>query len=322
MSNVSPYPRVMVVGEILCDLFPHDPPATLIDTPYLVPHLGGAPTNVAVQLARLGETPLLLSVVGQDPMGMRVLQHLAREGVDLRFVRRSPTRKTGLTFIQVDSDGERQFFPWRKSAADEEFCEDDLSPDAFQDIHLLHHGTVGLRGPKSRVATQRAVQMARASGALISLDVNLRFGVFEDPAELKTLAIHALAQAHVLKATSEEAQFLFGEGDNQELLERILSAGPKLVMLTHGAAGATIATRQAVVQVDSPQVNVVDATGAGDAFTGVFLTCLIQNQVSPHTVAQISVGQMKEWGRTACSGGAYAVTKVGATSGMTRSIGS
>jgi len=311
----------MVVGEILCDLFPQDPPVTLVDTPCLVPHLGGAPTNVAVQLARLGEAPVLLSVVGQDPMGVRVLRDLTNEGVDLRFVRKSSTRKTGLTFIQVDTDGERQFFPWRNNAADEEFCVDDLPIDCLRDICLLHHGTVGLRGRKSRLATQRAVQIAREAGATISVDVNLRFGVFDDPEELKSLATHAVAHAHVVKATDEEARFLFGDQHAESLIERILSAGPKLVLLTHGAEGATIATHQSMVCVTSPQVKVVDATGAGDAFTGVFLSCLIQNQVSPQSLAQLSVTQMQDWGQKACAGGALAVTEVGATKGMQRTRG-
>jgi sugar/nucleoside kinase (ribokinase family) len=74
--------RVVVFGEVLCDLFAPRAGQPLQQAAALIPHLGGAPANVAVQLARLQVPVALLTAVGSDPLGLRLLDELGVEGVD------------------------------------------------------------------------------------------------------------------------------------------------------------------------------------------------------------------------------------------------
>ena len=310
----------LCLGEVLCDLFAGAPGDNLASCQHLVPQIGGAPANVAVQLGRLGAQVQLLTAVGQDPLSERLVTALREEGVGTQHVRRKIDRRVGLTFIQVDADAERHFYPWREAAADLAYGVDDLPMPALRSAALLHRGTVSLRSSTSRLATQKAVRQARASGALVSVDVNLRTRMFPKLDRLYALARGAVRQADIVKATLEEAQALFGTKPEEILAREILRRGPALVMITSGAAGALMMTRQAEAKVASPQVEPVDATGAGDAFMGAALHGLLGAGVSPQTLGSLTRGDLEELGRMACFAGAQATTQLGATAGMVRSI--
>ncbi|MFZ9886233.1 MAG: carbohydrate kinase family protein [Myxococcota bacterium] len=309
-------PTAFVFGEVLCDLYAAELQAGLAGSRHLVPHLGGAPANVAVQLARLGGRVELLSAVGHDPLSERLLAALAEAGVGTRHVRRKAGHRVGLTLVEVDERAERQFHPWRDGAADQVYGVDDLPRSALATAALLHRGTVSLRSPRSRQATAAAVQDAKTAGAVLTLDVNLRPRMFPSLERLLQRARASLKTAHVVKATVEEARALVGSGEAGELARALLRRGPGLVLLTAGAEGALLATRHREVWVDAPRVKAVDATGAGDAFMGAALMVLLVAKVTPKTVGALEAHDLEALGWAACHAGAKATTKLGATTGM------
>ena len=101
---------VVVFGEALCDLFPDARGMTLSTERALRPLPGGAPSNVTIQVARLGAPVNLVTAVGDDPLGAVVLDALEHEGVDTRAVKRDEERRTGLTLVMLDAAGERTFY--------------------------------------------------------------------------------------------------------------------------------------------------------------------------------------------------------------------
>lgn len=317
--------RVVVCGEVLCDLFSPRAGVPIAEAAHLIPRLGGAPANVAVQLARLGIGAALITGVGADPFGERVRRILATEGVDLRAVRTVPGRRTGATLVEVDADGERRFFGFREASADLAMSVADVDrPDVHRLLRgaaIVHSGTVSLRTDCARDATRFLQQTGRERGALISVDVNLRPGMYPDRALMLERAHGAVAAADVVKATREEAALLLGRRASSRLgrlAEGLLARGPRLVMLTDGDRPMLVATAHRVVERPALSVRVVDATGAGDAFCGAALAALIDAGV---TAAQLSaldddaLAHIIEAGRYA---GAAAVTRIGATTAMVR----
>ena len=313
---------VVVFGEVLVDLFAREAGIALADADVLVPRGGGAPANVAVQLARLGVPVRFVSAVGTDPFGARVLRELEAEGVDVRWVRKRADRRTGVTLVEVDRHAERRFFPFRENSADLSFAPADLDLRALRGAWAVHTGTVSLRMPALRAATRALVQRARAAGALVSLDVNLRFGMFPSRALLLREARAALGRADVVKSTREEAQVLLNAPAalDEELAQRLLKRGPRLVMITADAEGALLATERVSVHVGSPKVRAVDATGAGDALVGAALATLRQLGATREGLAELDAASLREVGRAGCVAGSVTVTALGATTAMPRAL--
>jgi fructokinase len=280
-DNAETAPRVVVAGETLVDFLP-DRPGPLADVESFDRRAGGAPANVAVALARLDEPPTFWSRVGDDAFGDFLVETLREAGLDTGYVERDPTAKTSLAFVGHDSDGERRFSFYRDGTADTRMEPGGLPDAALADVAWVHVGGVTLADEPARSATLDLMRRARDAGAVVSFDPNARPELWTD-ANFAATAGEALELADVVKATPEDLAALGWTGDPTALAERVLDAGPHTALLTLGGAGAV-----AVADADSPfadgptetshggyAVDVVDTTGAGDAFTAGAIAALV-----------------------------------------------
>jgi fructokinase len=314
---------VLVLGEVLCDLFPPKPGISFSSAGELVPLLGGAPANVAVQCARLGVRTALVSAVGADPLGARLVQELAAEGIDASRVAQRKGWRTGVTLVEVDLDGERRFYPLADRRADLSLSPDDVDVAFVRTFAAVHTGTVGLREASPRAAHKKLVEAAHEAGVMVSLDVNLRWGMYRSREDLLRRAKAAIKHAHVVKATADEARALLNataRAGAATLAQRFFDelgqkTNTELVMITLDAGGALLATRTHVVSVAAPAVAVVDATGAGDAFVGAALARLVRMPSRPR---DLDAAQLRDVGTSACAAGSAARTALGATTAMPR----
>lgn len=310
----------VVLGEALCDLLPPAPGVAVQTADTLRPMLGGAPANVAVQLARLGTPAALITAVGTDPLSLRTLHALRAEGVDTAAIIERARGRIGLTLVTVDADGERAFFPWRAGAADQTLTAAEVDTDLVARARCLVRGTVSMRSPAVREATRAAVDAARGAGVPVVLDVNLRRKMFALEEELFALARESVQHADVVKATREEAAALYAapHDTDEALCRRVLDDGARLVLLTFGAEGALAATRHDCVRVDAPSVEVVDATGAGDAFVGAATAALFQQPRRSAELEALTAGDLSALLTFANRAGAAACTALGATTAQLR----
>ena len=321
-------------GEVLCDLFAHRVGEPLATTGAFVPLQGGAPANVAVQLARLGVATTLVTAVGNDPLGARLTASLLADGVDTTCIAVRRERRTGVTLVEVDADGERRFFGFRENSADLSLGRDDVESAVVQRAvaraAIVHTGTVSLRSASARQATTTLQKAARKSGALVSLDVNLRPGMFPSLEALLRLARRAVARVDVVKATRQEAELVLDlqpprgrteralRAHDDALVDGLLSCGPRLALLTLDEAGAVVATRSARARGAAPRGDVVDATGAGDGFVGAVLAELAAAGLERAALDDLDDAALQGLGVVGCRAGSAVVTAVGATTAMVR----
>ncbi|MEX0760252.1 MAG: PfkB family carbohydrate kinase, partial [Tistlia sp.] len=115
-----------------------------------------------------------------------------------------------------------------------------------------------------------AFEQARAAGALISYDTNLRLKLWPLP-RARAIVQATAALADILLPGLEDARLLTGLEEPDAIVDRYLSLGAGMVVLTLGREGALIATPERRQRVPAPQVEALDATGAGDCFDGCFL---------------------------------------------------
>jgi fructokinase len=225
----------------------------------------------------------------------------------------------------VDSDGERRFFGFRENSADLATTVDDVTRPVVRRLvagaAIMHSGTVSLASDTARAATQALQAAARSAGAVISVDVNLRPGMYSSSALLLQRATEAVGAADIVKATVDEAMFLFGSKRRpsaRRQAEALLACGPSLVLLTDGEKPMYAATANAFVELEALPTTMVDATGAGDAFMGAALAELFALGVDSESLATLTPTTLLRVLKAARRAGAAAVTGLGATTKMVR----
>jgi fructokinase len=299
---------VLCLGEALIDFVADEAGVSLIECPGFRKAPGGAPANVAVGLARLGVAAAFLGKVGEDAFGRFLEQTFAGAGVDTRFMRFDPDARTGLAFVSLKADGERDFAFFRNPSADMLYRADEIPDEAFDGCRAFHYGSITLIQEPSRSATLDALHRARERGALVSYDPNLRPPLWPDLETARREILAALPLADVVKVSEEEAEFLFGPGTLERQSERLLGAGPGLAALTRGAAGSYLANRSGGVSVPGFPVTAVDTTGAGDGFVAGLLACLLE----PGQAGELRRGELERLARFGNAVGALTCLKKGA----------
>lgn len=268
---------VLVAGETLIDFLPGNTgPLSAVETFSRRP--GGAPANVAVGLARLGTAPRFWTRVGDDPFGRFLVETLREEGLGETDIQRDPTAKTGLAFVSLGADFEREFSFHRNASADTRLDPARIDTELLDGVSWVHIGGVTLADEPARTATLELAREAASRGATVSFDPNARpelWTEFDFAESLET----ALSLTGVAKVTVEDLADTEFDTDQSPtaLAESVCEAGPHTTFLTLGSEGAiAYATTSApwnetgeplVCRHDGFRVDPADTTGAGDAFT-------------------------------------------------------
>lgn len=259
---------VVVVGSINEDvvlLVPRAPqPGETLTAEQTSRRAGGKGANQAVAAARAGATVRMIGRVGADATGERMLEDLRREGVDTGAVRALPGVATGTAYISVTADGENTIVV--DPGANARLSPDDVSAhrDALAGAAVM---LAQLEVPVDTVTT--AVRAAR--------DAGVRPVVTLAPAQ--DVPGDLLAGLDPLLVNEHEAGFLLGVDDVADDVpggaRQLLGLGPKSVVITLGPQGAVLADCGGVQHLPALKVDeVVDTTGAGDAFAGVLASAL------------------------------------------------
>ena len=251
------------------------------------PHPGGAVANVAVAIARLGGSSRFIGGVAEDEFGRLLVQVLAENHVDTRYVRVFKEAPTAVALVTLQADGQRRFTFFRQSTADSQLQVEDLNWSAWHDAAICHVGGVLLSTEPARSATLAAMDYTRRAGSIVSFDVNVRPSLWASHAAIRDTIAKGVERADILKLSVEEAEFVgqVSPTDPPEkdwlntLGESLLERGPRLVIITTGANGALLLTARQRVEVRQLPVRPIDTTGAGDAFIGAVLYKLVQHRM-------------------------------------------
>ena len=214
--------------------------------------LGGSAVNTAVVLTRLGIGSAVMGAVGDDDAGRRALHMLGMVGVATELVHVSESHPTAMNTILVTPDRERTMIGAR--GANVHYTSD---PGWHQDVDWLHlSGYALMRGPQ-RASAIDAVETAATAGLSVSLDVPVGIGSM-----IRHLVLERLNRFDVITGSRRALEELAGSEDPLDEL----APGPRLVAMTSGADEVLLAGSGEEVRVTPPSVDVVDVTGAGDAF--------------------------------------------------------
>ncbi|GAA0225100.1 ribokinase [Saccharothrix mutabilis subsp. mutabilis] len=205
---------------------------------------GGKGANTAVAAGRLGCDVALVGAVGADQYGSLLRESLVSAGVRVESVRTSD-RPTGIAYITVTPDGENSIVV--APGANSDVSASDVDALSWDGVSVL---VCSLEVPLSTV--EHAVAVAAGHGVRCVLNLS----------PVTAVSPEALALLDPLIVNEHEALAL------ADSFEGLLALGPRSAVVTLGGRGAAVVTPEGVVEVPAPAVDVVDTTGAGDAFAG------------------------------------------------------
>ena len=266
--------KIVALGEVVSDIY-----RTEGESPVELPFIarpGGAPANVAVAAARLGSEAAFVGSVGQDLFGDFILRALKSENVETSgVVRQKPPTRTSLAFVEISGDGDREFTFYRSSpAADELLAPEDIAEELFSGVSFVNFGSIPLIREPVRTATNRFAEMANELDVPVAFDVNFREHLWESPEAAREAVDPLLDRSTIVKMGDDELPPLLDTEDPEEAARMLLDRGVSLIFISLGPEGALYATGEFSGAVPAFEVEVMDATGAGDAFLGAALVRL------------------------------------------------
>jgi fructokinase len=264
-------PKVFTIGEALIDFIPVQKGVELKAVEGFVKAAGGAPANVACAVSKLGGSSAFISKLGIDAFGDYLMETMGEIGVDISRVLRTNEANTALAFVSLKEDGNRDFSFYRSPSADMLLAEEEIGSDWFEEGDLLHFCSVDLIEAPVKYAHLKAIRTAKAAGAIISFDPNVRLPLWSDAEDCRRTIMEFLPFSHIVKISDEELTFITGIEDEKEAIASLFIGDVLHVIYTRGAEGATWFNRDYAISVQGKQVNVVDTTGAGDSFIGALL---------------------------------------------------
>jgi len=245
-------PRFAVVGE------------SLIGTDFDMGP-GGKGSNQAIGAARLGAQVNLLEKIGKDIFAQEALKFYASEGMDSQYIIQDPESYTGVAFITLNQAGENLIVV--DVGANDQLSSEDV--DAFQPVIADSDVVMSILEIRAEPAA-RAMALGREAGAITILN----------PAPARRLPESIYKDIDVLTPNETELKILLGiapdePGDVIELARAIQKRGVGSVVVTRGEAGALVVHSDgSVIEIPGIEVDVVDTTGAGDAFNAALGTAL------------------------------------------------
>ncbi|MDT7785883.1 MAG: 2-dehydro-3-deoxygluconokinase [Pseudonocardiales bacterium] len=263
---------VVCLGETMVMMVPGEPgPVHLVRTWHRA--VGGAESNVACHLTRLGVRSSWVSAVGDDSFGLAVLDTVSGFGVDTSRVRIDPTRPTGLYVKEASPNGSPVRYYRRGSAASGMGLEM-IDRLGLGEVKLVHLSGITPALSDSCLAMMRELLRRPRHGFKISFDLNWRPALWadRDARVLRELA----DMADIVLAGSDEAELVWGTGDPVRL--RKLLPGPSALVVKQGADGATLLEGGSSHFEPALKVEVVEPVGAGDAFAAGFLAATLAGQ--------------------------------------------
>lgn len=268
---------------------------------------GGAPANVMAALAKLERTTSYITKVGRDAFGAFLKERVEASGVDVSGMVFGD-EPTTLAMVSLDKSGNRSFSFYRNETADVMLQEYEVNTGLVKNCRIFHFGGVSMTTEPARGTTLAMAALAKEAGARISFDPNHRPFLWQNESDSVAAMEMGIKLADYVKVSDEEAFMLTGEAEPEKAALTLLTKYElRFVAVTLGPAGCVGLSPKARVKLPTYDVPCVDTTGAGDAFWGAALHCLLKQGEAK--LAEKSLTDLLKFCNAA---GSLATTKYGA----------
>lgn len=244
---------------------------------------GGAESNVAIGLARMGVRVSWFGQLGDEPQGRYILKRIRGENVDVSHARLVTTANTGL-MMRHKVAGREEVFYYRKNSAASQMRPEDLDETFIGQASILHiTGITPALSDSCRATIQTAVEMAKRQGVKVSFDPNLRLKLWTIE-EAREVILPLAEQADYFLPGMDELKLLYDERDDEQVLSRVQQLSALTVVKGVGTNNVIVHHGERIAVPYRKLDNVVDTIGAGDAFAAGFLTGIVKGYTPEQSV--------------------------------------
>lgn len=270
--------EVLCVGETLIDFIGQQSGVDINNTRDYHRYLGGSPTNVAMNLARLGLNSAMVATIGNDGFGEYIFNRFSDIGVNITHVKQINNKPTSVIFVSR-SESTPDFIPFRE--ADFHITEDQIPTSILEKTKIFHTTCFALSKNPAQTTIINKAKEAFKLGCKLSIDLNYSQKLW--PNKTESLAvIKSYCKLNPLIKISEDDMFrLFDKKlPHQEIFDFFHNLGVDIICLTLGQNGVKLSEKnKGIIQLPAIEIEkVMDTTGAGDAFWSGFLFAYIKEK--------------------------------------------
>lgn len=274
--TIPPRPYALLsVGELLADLIGHHVSNSLLDAQDFRRYQGGSPANMATNMARLGNPTALVSCVGNDNIGRYLTRQIEESGVDTQFITYDPLAPTSIVLVSRTA-GTPDFVAYRH--ADCRIHPEQLPDSLLAQAQLFHTTCFALSQQPAQDAIVDAAKRAKAAGCQVTIDTNYAPSIWPDRDQAWQVISDYCSAGALVKISEDDAERLYGSPQTPDrILADFHKMGAVLICLTLGPNGSLVSYDGGAKQSRIPgkKIDVVDVTGAGDAYWAGFLTAYL-----------------------------------------------
>ena len=269
---------ILCVGEVLVDFIGHQESVLINDTRDYHRYLGGSPTNVAMNAARLGLNSTLVATVGNDGFGSYILKRLSNDGLNIDHVNVLENKSTSVIFVSR-SEGTPDFITYRE--ADCCIYEEQISAQILSHTKIFHTTCFALSKNPAQNTILKKAQEAYNIGCKLSIDINYAKKLWGSQEEAFQVIKTYCSFNPLIKISEDDMLRLFeNELPHEDIFNFFHNEGVDIVCLTLGSNGVKLSQKgKGIIQLPAIKIDkVMDSTGAGDAFWSGFLFAYIKEK--------------------------------------------
>ena len=269
---------LLSVGELLVYIIGTDIQESILQTSTFERFQGGSPANMAANMARLGMSTALISCVGNDNLGIFLKNEVAKTGIDISHVVTDDFQPTS-TVIVSKTKGTPDFIAYR--TADRMIQPSHIPNSLLAESAIFHTTCFALSQEPAQSAIVDAAKRANKLGCRGSLDANYAKQIWADRKQAWETISAYCSHDGLVKLSEDDAERIYGyKVSEEQVIEDFHGMGADLVCFTKGGEGSTISYEKGSKQIrlGVKPIEVIDATGAGDAFWAGFLTAFSEGK--------------------------------------------
>lgn len=267
----------IAAGEILIDFMSREPAKPLSTSSTFGKFFGGAPANVAVNMKRLGVESTIVSKVGNDGLGSFLLDYLDQLGLDSSYISRDPHFPTSMVVL-TSGTTTAEFVAYRQ--ADTRLTREEIPDGLILDGDIFHTTAHGIARRPTRDAVLDAFVFAHRNKKITSFDPNYCVKYWPDRDDAIETIRKFLAVTTFCKPSLDDCERIFGKQPEEKYLQFFHDMGAQYVLFTRGEKGAVFSSPKGE-RMEYPAIpvkDIVDPTGAGDAFTAGFFAAYLKTK--------------------------------------------